>query len=115
MINPQGLNEALTFEFSTLPDVTFLTVQMAIAAVAHIYVYPATPYRRGNHHNLNKIDSVADELEEDIEGAVTSVKDSVKDVVMGGGECVSPLFCSLKVQGTKHKCILVAYLSSNAK
>jgi hypothetical protein len=43
------------------------------------------------------------------------VKDSVKDVVMGGGECVSLLFCSLKVQGTKHKWILVAYLSSNAK
>ena len=101
-MNPQGLNEALTFEFSTLPDVT-LTVQMAIAAVAHIYVYPATPYRGGKHHNLNKIDSVADELEEDVEGAVTSVKDSVKDVVVGGGERVSLLFCSLKVQGTKHK------------
>ena len=65
--------------------------QMAVAAVAHIYVYPAEPYRRDNQHNLNKIDSVASELEEDVEAAATSVKESVKDVVMGGGEHVNQL------------------------
>jgi hypothetical protein len=63
-----------------------ICVEMAIAAVAHIYVYPATPYRREADRNLNTIDSVADELEEDIEVAATSVKDSVKDVILGGGE-----------------------------
>jgi hypothetical protein len=68
-----------------------LSVQMAFAAVAHIYVYPAAPYRRESHNNLNRIDSVADELEEDIEVAATSVKESVKDVLMGGGEDVSAL------------------------
>ena len=61
---------------------------MPFAAVAHIYVYPAAPYRRDNQHNLNKIDSVASELEEDVEAAATSVKDSMKEVVMGGGENV---------------------------
>lgn len=70
---------------------TLLLVQMAIAAVAHIYVYPASPYRKENNRNLNAIDSVASELEEDIEVAATSVKESVKDVVMGGGENVSVL------------------------
>lgn len=64
---------------------------MAIAAVAHIYVYPASPYRRESPNNLNTIVSVADELEEDIEVAATSVKESVKDVIMGGGEDVSAL------------------------
>jgi len=67
----------------------YFRLQMAVAAVAHIYVYPAVPYRRDNKQNLNKVDSVADELEEDIEVAATSVKESVKDVVMGGGEHVS--------------------------
>ncbi|KAG0629624.1 hypothetical protein M758_1G117400 [Ceratodon purpureus] len=65
-----------------------ICIEMAVAAVAHIYVYPAEPYRRDNQHNLNKIDSVASELEEDVEAAATSVKESVKDVVMGGGEHV---------------------------
>ncbi|KAG0620925.1 hypothetical protein M758_4G255400 [Ceratodon purpureus] len=63
-----------------------ICIEMAIAAVAHIYVYPAKPYRRESHNNLNTIDSVAEELEEDIEVAATSVKESVKDVIMGGGE-----------------------------
>lgn len=62
---------------------------MAIAAVAHIYVYPAVPYRRESSKNLNKLDSVASELEEDIEVAATSLKESVKDVAVGGGEHVS--------------------------
>lgn len=63
-----------------------ICIEMAVAAVAHVYVYPAAPYRRENNRNLNRIDSVADDLEEDIEIAATSVKDSVKDVFMGGGE-----------------------------
>lgn len=62
---------------------------MAIAAVAHIYVYPAVPYHRESPQNLNRIDNVADTLEEDLEIAATSVKESVKDVIMGGGEDVS--------------------------
>jgi hypothetical protein len=68
---------------------------MAVAAVAHIYVYPAAPYRRDNQHNLNKIDSVASELEEDVEAAATSVRESVKDVVMGGGEHVIEPTCKI--------------------
>ena len=71
---------------------------MAIAAVAHIYVYPATPYRRPSKYNLNQIDSIAGEVEEDIEIAATSVKESLKDVVMGGGEHVSIIF-SLTLKG----------------
>jgi len=77
--------------------VILLLLQMAVAAVAHIYVYPAAPYRREFYHNLNTIDSVASELEEDIEVAATSVKESVKDVVVGGGENVSVLFRYLKI------------------
>ena len=49
---------------------------MAVAAVAHIYVYPTAPYRRDNQHNLNKIDCAASELEEDVEAAASNVKDS---------------------------------------
>ncbi|XP_024392350.1 uncharacterized protein [Physcomitrium patens] len=65
-----------------------ICIEMAIAAVAHIYVYPAVPYRRESSKNLNKLDSVASELEEDIEVAATSLKESVKDVAVGGGEHV---------------------------
>lgn len=73
---------------------------MAIAAVAHIYVYPATPYRRPSKYNLNQIDSIAGDVEEDIEIAATSVKESIKDVVMGGGEHVSNIF-SLTLRGQR--------------
>ena len=83
-----------------------LSVQMAIAAVAHIYVYPATPYRRESHNNLDTIDSVADELEEDMEIAATSVKDSVKDVIMGGGENVSVLYRRI---GLRRVILLMVY------
>jgi hypothetical protein len=63
--------------------------KMAIAAVAHIYVYPATPYQQHldrKEQNVNSFDSMTvDEIEEDLEIAATSVKDSIQDVVFGGG------------------------------
>jgi hypothetical protein len=62
---------------------------MAIAAVAHIYVYPATPYQQhldSKEQNVNSFGSMmVDEIEEDLEIAATSVKDSIQDVVIGGG------------------------------
>ncbi len=62
--------------------------KMAIAAVAHIYVYPATPYQQHldrKEQNVNSFDSVMVDEIEDLEIAVTSVKDSIQDVVIGGG------------------------------
>lgn len=59
---------------------------MAIAAVTHIFVYPATPYERNQfkEQNTNLIGIMADDVEEDIEAAATSLKESVQDVVFGG-------------------------------
>lgn len=65
-----------------------ICIEMAIAAVAHIYVYPATPYQQHldrKEQNVNSFDSVMVDEIEDLEIAVTSVKDSIQDVVIGGG------------------------------
>lgn len=62
---------------------------MVIVVVVYIYVYLVVLYWRESFKNLNKFDSVVFELEEDIEVVVISLKESVKDVVVGGGEYVS--------------------------
>lgn len=82
---------------------------MAIAAVAHVYVFPAEPYQFLPVSEYGKVTSVEAKTEvkvneEDAEGkpAVvkqtemrveapgTSITESVQDVVLGGGEHVSP-------------------------
>ena len=64
------------------------SLQMAIAAVVHVFVYPATPYVL----EFNIMGIVAKTMaEEDREGTVARVKESFHDVVFGGGERVSSL------------------------
>lgn len=63
---------------------------MAVAAVAHIFVYPATPYERGfNYEGTTNILGIIAEtmMEQDLEA--TSVKESFQDVVFRGGGHVS--------------------------
>lgn len=58
---------------------------MAIAALVHVFVYPATPYVQ----EFNIMGIVAKTMvEEDLEGTVARVKESFHDVVFGGGEHV---------------------------
>lgn len=85
---PGHPSEAQTDMLQTNLQDFIICIEMAIAAVAHHYIYPAVPYRRESKHNLNKVDSVAEELEEDIEVVATSVRESAKDVFMAGGEHV---------------------------
>ena len=85
---------------------------MAIAALAHRYVFPASPYFRspnyvsrrklaisstsGLNESLLEIDEVREcrkdsskrFVEADVKVSSTSLKDSVQDVVLGGGETV---------------------------
>lgn len=87
-INPWGFLPVRLQVLILINNISWL--QMAFAAVAHIYIYPATPYQHvSKQQNFNKVGSVADELEEDIEVAATSVKESIQDVVLGGGGHVS--------------------------
>lgn len=80
---------------------------MAIAALAHVYVFPAEPYRFVPVSEYGKVTSVeaktelkADEdaegkpaiveqTEMQVEAPGTSISESVQDVVLGGGEHVS--------------------------
>ncbi|KAG0626589.1 hypothetical protein M758_2G136600 [Ceratodon purpureus] len=63
-----------------------ICIEMAIAAVVHVFVYPATPYVQ----EFNIMGIVAKTMaEEDLEGTVARVKESFQDVVFGGGEHVS--------------------------
>ena len=65
---------------------------MAVAAVAHIFVYPATPYERGfNYEGTTNILGIVAEtmMEQDLEAVATSVKESFQDVVFRGGGHVS--------------------------
>jgi hypothetical protein len=65
---------------------------MAIAAVVHAFVYPATPYVQ----EFNIMGIVAKTMaEEDREGTVARVKENFHDVVFGGGEDVSSLHPTL--------------------
>ncbi|KAH9305349.1 hypothetical protein KI387_009753, partial [Taxus chinensis] len=82
---------------------------MAIAAVAHIFVFPVEPYRLISENKQGRLtvqstavtvetrkDSqktrdeqgtdVAQVLETDVEGRGTSLKESVQDIVIAGGE-----------------------------
>lgn len=62
-----------------------ICVEMAIAAVVHAFVYPATPYVQ----EFNIMGIVAKTMaEEDREGTVARVKENFHDVVFGGGEDV---------------------------
>eukprot|EP00253_Pinus_taeda_P009920 PITA_09920 len=83
---------------------------MAIAAAAHIFVFPAEPYRlMGENQASVRIRTVSAEaetqkdyekrrgkekasvvrlFETNVEGLGTSIKESVQDVVIGGGEHV---------------------------
>lgn len=96
--------------------------QMAVASVAHLYIFPATPYNdlEGGKDRSVKVladyaafDSPLDpeEIREserpsmvkffgvDVEKGATSVKESVHDVLVVGGNHVSsfPLYLSLSV------------------
>uniref|UniRef100_A0A7I4A3R7 Uncharacterized protein n=3 Tax=Physcomitrium patens TaxID=3218 RepID=A0A7I4A3R7_PHYPA len=62
-----------------------ICMEMAIAALVHVFVYPATPYVQ----EFNIMGIVAKTMvEEDLEGTVARVKESFHDVVFGGGEHV---------------------------
>lgn len=82
---------------------------MAIAAVAHVYVFPAEPYRfqpvseRGRvtteeTKDILKLEgddytpSVVEQKETHIQSPGTSVTESVQDIFISGGEHVSFLF-----------------------
>ncbi|PKA53575.1 hypothetical protein AXF42_Ash009071 [Apostasia shenzhenica] len=83
-----------------------ICIEMAIAAVAHIYVFPVEPYRFVPVSEYGKITSTETKAEADIEGGETgkaviveqtetcieapgtSITESVQDVVLGGGEHV---------------------------
>jgi len=61
---------------------------MSIAAVVHVFVYPATPYVQ----EFNIMGIVAKTMAEEDHGTVARVKESVHDVIFGGGEDVSSLY-----------------------
>lgn len=90
-------------------------VQMAVAAVAHIYIFPATPYQvleGGKDRNVKVLADYAafdspldpEEVREserpsmvkffgvDVEKGATSVKESVHDVLVVGGHHVREYF-----------------------
>ncbi|WCJ42820.1 hypothetical protein M5689_023604 [Euphorbia peplus] len=112
----QGLGIALLCYFQILPnDGKFQTalqdflicIEMAIAAVAHVFVFSAEPYRfvpTSKHGRITttetrQIKSKQDEIVEEkptkfektetrYESPGTSVKESVQDIVVQGGQCV---------------------------
>jgi len=57
---------------------------MSIAALVHIFVYPATPYVQ-----------VAKAKAEEHHGTVARVKENIHDVIFEGGEDVSSLYPKL--------------------
>lgn len=85
----------------------FLVCQMALAAVAHVFVFPAKPYHfvavseygkvatettkamlkieKGNKENP----AVYEKTETKVETPGTSVKESIQDIVVEGGQHVS--------------------------
>lgn len=89
-----------------------ICIEMAIAAIAHTCVFPTTPYRLSSNHRKHTKFSVSsdslskksfleiEEVEEygkesyrrivdaDVKMSGTSLKESVQDVVLGGGETV---------------------------
>lgn len=65
----------------------FFCDQMAIAAIVHVAVYPATPYVQ----EFNIMGIVAKTMHEEDNDIVSRVKESVHDVIFEGGEDVSSL------------------------
>lgn len=93
---------------------------MAIAAVAHVYVFSAKPYRFLSVSEYGKVTSLetktkvklnesgngrpasVEQEETHVESSGTSITKSVQDVVLGGGEHVSsPIFLP-----TRHRCTI---------
>ncbi|MCO5612735.1 hypothetical protein L7F22_067004 [Adiantum nelumboides] len=93
---------------SSLQDF-IICIEMAVAAVAHTFVFPVTPYQASSKHFKYVVNSPAsskepllkvDKVEEydgdcyrsiidaDVNVSGTSLKESVQDVVLGGGETV---------------------------
>lgn len=106
-------------KLKVLTDSLVLPAQMAVAAVAHLYVFPAKPYELladqppGNVSVLGDYASAdcpidPDEVRDstrptklrlpqpDVSAkSVTDIRESVRDIVVGGGEHVSPSHLSL--------------------
>ncbi|PKU85924.1 hypothetical protein MA16_Dca001755 [Dendrobium catenatum] len=79
---------------------------MAVAAIAHIYVFPAKPYQfmqvspcgkvtsmqtiaKANLENKEKKPTIVEQKKACFEAPGTSITESVQDMVIGGGEHVS--------------------------
>ncbi|XP_047330318.1 protein LAZ1 homolog 2 [Impatiens glandulifera] len=113
----QGVGIALLCSFGVLPKEEkiqtglqdfLICIEMAVAAVAHIFVFPVKPYRSGleqQQSDYGKIISTRETIkaaskEKEGKGAViekketevkcpgTSVKESIQDIVVGGGQHV---------------------------
>ena len=69
--------------------------QMAIAAVAHIFVFSAEPYHYVPASTYGRVTAetakpaVLEKTEAQVEAPGTSVTKSVQDIVLQGGQCVS--------------------------
>lgn len=101
-----------TPKFQTSLQDFIICIEMAVAALAHTFVFPVTPYQMSSKHlkhikySINSDSSSKeplleiDEVEEygedsyckisdaDVRVSGTSLKESVQDVVLGGGETV---------------------------
>lgn len=103
-----------TSKFQTSLQDFIICIEMAIAAVAHTFVFPVTPYLASTNDHTKQIkhlinchspsskepllkvseveeydgDSYRRKIDADVKLSGTSLKESVQDVVLGGGETV---------------------------
>lgn len=112
----QGVGIAIICYFGILPKEGkiqngiqdfLICIEMAVAALAHVYVFPAEPYRFSPVSEYGKVTSVeaktelkmdedakgkpaiVEQTEMQVEAPGTSITESVQDVVLGGGERVA--------------------------
>lgn len=105
----QGFGIALLCYYGVLPKEGrfqnalqdfLICIEMAIAAVAHIFVFPVEPYHyipvsecgkitgKKTEVKLDEGGDVVEKKETHVEASGTSIKESVQDIVMDGGQHV---------------------------